>query len=234
MLKRQLLLIAVCVALAPASLAQKKTVAPAKKLYCWDEKGQRVCSDALPAGAVNLAREEISARSGMRTGQVQRAMNEEERALAASDEIQRQVDQAALETRKRTDQAMLSSYQTEDQLRRVFGERTSIVDNSIRTARYNVTSLREGLVSLLQTAGDRELDGKSVSPEIAGNISSRHRELLRQQRLQASFEQQRVDLDVEIADIMRRYREMKGIQAPASATTPVASTDATIADAKTQ
>ena len=37
------------------------------------------------------------------------------------------------------------SYQSEDDLRRVFNERTSIVDNSIRTARYNVTSLREGL-----------------------------------------------------------------------------------------
>jgi hypothetical protein len=42
----------------------------------------------------------------------------------------------------------------------VFNERTGIVDNSIHTARYNVVSLREGLVSLLQTASDRELDGK--------------------------------------------------------------------------
>lgn len=232
MLKRQLLLIAVCVALAPVALAQKKN-APgvAKKLYCWNENGQRVCSDALPAGAVNLARDEINAKSGMRTGQVQRAMSEEERALAASDEVQRQVDQAALETRKRTDQAMLSSYQTEDQLLRVFGERTGIVDNSIRTARYNVTSLREGLVSLLQTAGDRELDGKPVNKEMANNIGSRHRELLRQQRLQASFERQRVDLEAEIADIMRRYRELKGIQAPA---TPATGTGTAIAEAKTQ
>ena len=231
MLKRQLLLIAVCMVLAPVALAQKSAPAPAKKLYCWNEKGQRVCSDALPAGAVNLARDEISAKSGLRTGQVQRAMSEEERALAASDEVQRQVDQAALETRKRTDQAMLSSYQTEDQLLRVFGERTSIVDNSIRTARYNVTSLREGLVSLLQTAGDRELDGKAVNKEMANNISSRHRDLLRQQRLQAGFERQRVDLEAEIADIMRRYRELKGILAPAA---PANGTDAAVADAKAQ
>lgn len=226
--KSPLLLVALCVALAPAAGAQQKKKLPPggnKKLYCWNENGQRVCSDALPPGAENLARDEISARSGLRTGQVQRALNEEERAVAASDENQRQVDLAALETRKRTDQAMLSSYQTEEQLRRVFGERISIVENSIRTARYNVVSLREGLVSMLQTAGDRELDGKPVNPELAGGISGRHRELLRQQQLQAGFERQRVELDAEIADIMRRYRELKGVQpADAAAALPPAGT----------
>ena len=51
--------------LAPTALAQKSKVdAPAKKLYCWNENGQRVCSDALPADAVNVARDEISAASG--------------------------------------------------------------------------------------------------------------------------------------------------------------------------
>ena len=48
-----------------------------KKVYCWNEGGQRVCSDALPPGKENLARDEISARSGLRTGQVQRALSEE-------------------------------------------------------------------------------------------------------------------------------------------------------------
>lgn len=228
----RLLLIAVCLALAPAAHAQQ-AASPAKKLYCWNQNGQRVCSDALPAGAENLARDEISARSGLRTGQVERALSDEERALAASDEVQRQVDQAALETRKRTDQAMLASYQTEDQLRRVFGERISIVENSIRTSRYNVVSLREGLVSLLQNAGDRELEGQPVAPELANRISGRHRELLRQQQLQASFERQRAELDVEIADIMRRYRDLKGLQ-PAAGAGPGPATTAGLAETKTR
>ena len=198
-----------------AGLAYAQNKGPAeKKIYCWNEGGQRVCSDALPADAVNRAREEINANSGMRTAEVARAMSEEERALAASDEQQRQVDQAAADTRRRTEQAMLMSYQSEDDLRRVFNERTSIVDNSIRTARYNVTSLREGLVTMLQTAGDRELDGKPVAPAMAENIRSRHRELLRQRQLQASFERQRAELDVEIEQIMQRYRELKASDAP--------------------
>ena len=35
----------------PCALAQDKGAAGAKKLFCWQEKGQRVCSDALPAGS---------------------------------------------------------------------------------------------------------------------------------------------------------------------------------------
>lgn len=227
--KNPLLLLLLGAAVSSPAMAQKAD-APAKKLYCWNENGQRVCSDALPAEAVNRAREEINAKSGMRTAEVARAMSEEERAQAASDEQQRQVDQAAADTRRRTEQAMLMSYQSEDELRRVFNERTGIVDNSIRTARYNVTSLREGLVSMLQTAGDRELDGKPVAPAMAENIRNRHRELLRQRQLQASFERQRAELDVEIAEITRRYRELKGIEAAPAAP----DTGAAMAEAKTK
>ena len=215
--KNRLLLMAICAVLAPTALAQKKTGEPAaaKKLYCWNENGQRVCSDALPAEAVNRARDEINAKSGMRTAEVQRALTEEERALAASDAEQRKVDLAAEETRRRTEKAMLQSYQSEEELRRVFNERIGIVDNSIRTARYNVTSLREGLVTLLQTAGDRELSGQAVAPVMAENIRKRHAELLRQRQLQGSFESQRTELDAEIAEIMLRYRELKGLVQPA-------------------
>ncbi|WP_235577951.1 hypothetical protein [Pseudoxanthomonas sp. Root630] len=201
-------LILALVLVAPAALAQDK--APAKKLFCWQEKGQRVCSDALPAEAVNAAREEISATSGLRTGGVDRAMTEEERADAAIEAQQRQMDAAAAETRRRTDAAMLLSYRNEEDLRRVFSERVAIVDNNVRTARYNAVSLREGLVSLLQTAGNQELAGRPVVAELATNIRQRHAELVRTRRLQHSFETQRAELDVEITDIMERYRAMKG------------------------
>ena len=65
--RTSLALSAVLLALAPNVLAQgkNKPTAPTanKKLFCWEEKGQRVCSDALPADVVNAARDEISAVS---------------------------------------------------------------------------------------------------------------------------------------------------------------------------
>ncbi|WP_164740919.1 hypothetical protein [Xanthomonas sp. BRIP62409] len=206
--------VAAAVAAAPA-IAQDKPAA--KTLYCWNQNGARVCSDTLPPEAVNQARDEFNARSGLRSAEVQRAMSSDERAAAAASEQQRQADLAAEQMRQRTDQAMLMSYQSEDDLRRVFNDRIAIVDNNIHTARFNVTSLREGLASMLRSAGDRELAGQAVADKLAADIQQRHRELLAQLRLQTSFEQQRVALDGEIADILQRYRAMKE---PPAATAP--------------
>lgn len=218
--------LALPVGLVSMALASAQDKPATKKLYCWNENGQRVCSDALPAEAVTRAREEINAASGLRTAEVDRALTEEERAQAEAAKIQAQLDEAAQETRRRTEQAMLLSYRSEEELRRVFNERIAIVDNNIKTARYNVVSLREGLVSLLQVAGDRELAGQTVAAETTANIRSRHADLMRQRQLQASFERQRAELDVEIAEIMRRYREMKGPNpasaAPATGSSPAA------------
>ncbi len=212
-------------ALAVPALAQNKPADPGKKLYCWDQGGERICSDTLPQDAVNKARDEFNARSGTRSAAVQRALTAEERAEVALTEAQAQVDAAAAETRKRTEQAMLSTYGSEDALRRVFAERTAIVDNNIKTAAYNVTSLREALSSQLQSAGNKELAGQRVADKQAQDIRLRHNELLAQLRLQTAFQQQRVALDAEIAESLARYRELKGIAAPA-ATAPAPATSA--------
>lgn len=204
-------------ALAVPALAQNKPADTGKKLYCWDEGGRRICSDTLPPEAVNSAREEFNARSGTRSAEVQRALTPEERADAALAAAQAQVDAAAVETRKRTEQAMLATYGSEDALRRVFNERTAIVDNNIKTAAFNVTSLREALAAQLASAGNKELSGQKVPDKQAQDIRQRHVELLAQLRLQAAFEQQRRTLDVEIAETLARYRELKGISAPAEA-----------------
>ena len=198
-------LLAAGILLPAAALAQANKDAAPKKLYCWNENGQRKCADSLPPEAMAAAREEINVRSGMRTGEVQRALTDEERAAQAEEEAKRKTEALAAETRRRTDQAMLTSFQTEDELRRVFAERVNLVDNSINTARYNVASLREGLVTLLRTAGEREL---------AGDIRVRHAQLLYHTALQASFERQRAELDVEIEQIMQRYRDLKASDAP--------------------
>ncbi|MBO9716244.1 MAG: hypothetical protein J7507_05410 [Pseudoxanthomonas sp.] len=201
-------------ALASAQAKKPGDAEASKKLYCWTENGQRKCADSLPPEALSAAREEINVSSGMRTGEVQRALTDEERAAQAEEEARRKTEALAAETRRRTDQAMLTSFQSEDELRRVFTERVNLVDNSINTARYNVVSLREGLVTLLRSASERELAGKPVPDKLAGDIRMRHAQLLYHTRLEASFEQQRAELEVEIEQTLQRYRELRANDAP--------------------
>ena len=204
-------------ALPAALLAQPRGKAAAeKKLYCWNEGKERICSDALPADAVNNAREEFNARSGVRNAQVQRALTDEERAAASTAAAQAHLDQMAEQTRQRTEQAMLTTYSDEDALRRVFAERQEVLDNNLKTAQYNVASLRDSLVALLAAAGDRELAGAKVAAKQATAIRQRHAQLQSQQRLLASFEQQQQALKVEIDNSLQRYRQLKGLAPPAA------------------
>lgn len=187
--------------------------APAKKLYCWDQGGQRVCSDTLPPEAVNAARDEFNARSGLRSRQVERALNADERTEAALAQARAEHERAAEQSRQRTEQALLSAFNNEGELRRVFDERISMADNNINTARYNIANLRRALVSQLGQAGDRELNGQAVAEKPAADILERRRELATQLRLLAAFEQQRHELDGEIEQTLQRYRSLKGIAA---------------------
>ena len=77
----------ISIAIGTLALLVATTAAAAekgKKLYCWNEHGHKVCGDALPPEAAESERTEISAKSGMQTGQVARALTAEERAAAAS------------------------------------------------------------------------------------------------------------------------------------------------------
>lgn len=203
--------------LAGPAQAQQRPAAPAKKLYCWGQNGQRMCSDTLPPEAVNAAREEFSARSGLRSGQVERALTADERTEAALARARAENERAAEQSRQRTEQALLSSFNSEAELRRVFDERIAMADNNITTASYNVANLRRALVTQLSRAGDRELAGQAVAPKPVEDIHTRRRELAVQLRLLAAFEQQRRELDAEIEQTLERYRQLKG-QAVASAT----------------
>ena len=194
--------------LASQALAQKAG-APSKKLYCWNESGRKVCGDALPAGAVDSERTEISARSGLATGRVDRAPSETERAAdAAQAELDRQAAVAA-DAKRRRELAMVESYQSEAELRRAYEHRLSLSEGTLKASKMAVSGLRTILVSLLSRAGEAELMGKPVPAPIAKNIRSQHEELVRQQQRLVEQEREANEIEGEFADTLARYRELK-------------------------
>lgn len=200
---------ALVAALPLAALAQKAPAAD-KKLYCWDENGVQVCGDTLPADAVDRARTEISAASGARTGEVPRALTEDERGAAAA-AARAAADAAMAEAElKRRDLAMVESYATEDDLRRAYGERITLVEESLKTSRLGITNLRQSLLSLLRQAAERELLGQAVGKALADGIQSQHGDLLRQQAIMQRQLADRASLGSDLDGALERYRAMKG------------------------
>jgi hypothetical protein len=184
-----------------------------KKLYCWNENGHKICGDALPAEAATSARTEFSAKSGMHTGEVARALTVEERAAAALAAEQAQVAADAEVARQRRDLAMVESYATEADLRRAYGERIDLLDDALKTSMLGETNLRLSLTSLLDQANDLELSGKPVPPPLIARLRSQHDELARQARILGQQHSDRAALDGDLADALTRYRALKQAQA---------------------
>ena len=194
-------------ATATAALAQDRT--PAKKIYCWNENGHKICGDALPADAADAARTEISAKSGIAMRTVARAPTDEERAAAsaATEQAARAAEAEAAE--KRRDLAMVESYATEDDLRRAYGERITLVEESLKTSRLGIVNLRQSLLSLLRQAADLELQSQPVRKVLGDNIVRQHGDLLRQQVILEQQLHDRASLGSDLEQALERYRALK-------------------------
>lgn len=204
-----------CVLLACMTTAAAQ--APAKKLYCWTENGRKVCGDALPANAADSARTEFSAKSGLQTGSVNRALTVEEQAAAATAAEEAQAAADAEAARRRRDLAMVESYASEADLRRAYGERITLLDDALKASQLGETNLRRSLVSLLDEASDLELANKPVPPALLGNIQTQHAELQKQLRILGQQQLDRAGLDDELAEAVTRYRVLRQSEGPAPA-----------------
>lgn len=202
--------IAAALTLMALSTAFAQTKAPTeKKIYCWNEGGRKVCGDALPASAVDSARTEFSAKSGLETAQVDRALTDAERSEATkAAEIARQQAEAEA-AQKRRDLSMIESYMTENDLRRAYGERTALLDETLKASHLGLSNLRLSLLSLLRQAGDLELTGAPVTKKLTDSILQQHAELLRQRQILQVQEADRIELGRELQDSLSRYRSMR-------------------------
>lgn len=209
-MKATIPLLAAAVALALAApLAGAQTAPKAKKLYCWNEGGRKVCGDALPAHAVDSARTEISAKSGMATAQVDRALTADERVAADQAARAQRSAELAAEALKRRDRAMAESYATEEDLRKSFQERIVLLDETVKASQLGIEGRRQTVLSLLRKAGEAELNGKPVSKVLAQNVRGQHDELLHQQEVLKQQLLERSLADEDLATALERYNALK-------------------------
>lgn len=194
------------------------SAAAAKKLYCWNENGRKICGDALPASAVDSERTELSGRSGLRTGSVDRALNDSERAQHEAEQKRMAAEAEAAETAKRRDLALVASYTSEEELRRAYRIRYDLIDEAIKSSRLALDNLHQSLLRMLEQAGENELSGRPISKPLADNIRARRTSYL---DLRAGYQQQereRAAIDQQLQEAVARYREMKSAEPGAAAT----------------
>jgi hypothetical protein len=218
---RKILSLAVMAAVLAAGSAgaqQEK----AKKLYRWvDKEGKVQFSDTLPPEAVDQARTEINAESGIATASLERALTPEERAAKQALDAATATATKEAERIKQTEEAMIASFQNEDELKRSFKIRTELLQQTLDAIEAGIGSQRASLASLLADASEAELGGKAVNAKQASSIRELHVEMAKQQQMLVLKQGELVDLDKELARLVERFRTIKDAGAtPAPAPAP--------------
>ena len=218
MIRFAILMLAAAVALA---LADPAGAQAQKKLYRWvDKDGKVQISDTLPPEFVGNERREINAGTGIATGTVARELTPEERAEQAAAELRNQSEAARLAEQKRNEDAMLASYLTEEDLQRAYGERISLLKQTLESTDVSLMSLRSSLAMQLADASETELAGRTVDANRLAKIRELHTELGRQRQFQANRHLELMSLDAEFVRMLERYRLRRAAESE-QATAPV-------------
>jgi len=190
------------------------------KLYRWVDKDGKVhYDDALPPEAVNQARTEFSRTTGNQTGGIDRALTAEERAQLEAANAGAAAAAAQAEEQKHQEEVMLATYSNENDLRRAYGERLTLLKTTLESTEVSIKNVRENLAMMLQQASDTELGGRKVTPDRLKAIQELHAEHLRQQQFLSNRRMELDALNSEFARVLQRYRELKN-PAPGAAAAP--------------
>ena len=208
---RKILSLAVMAAVLAAGAAGAQDATKGKKLYRWvDKDGKVQFSDALPPEAVDQARTEINASSGVATGTVERALTAEERAAKEAHEAATASATKEAERVKQTEEAMIASFQNEEELKRSFKVRTELLQQTLNAIEAGIGSQRASRASLLADASEAELAGKPVNVKQARSIGELHVEMAKQQQMLVLKQGELVDLDKELERLVLRFGQIKG------------------------
>jgi hypothetical protein len=211
-------------AVAVSGVAEAQTPPP-KKLYRWvDKDGKVQFSDSLPPEAIDQARTELNPTSGRVVADVGRALTAEEQAAADAAAALEAERAAEAERVRKTEEAMVASFESEEDLRKSVQERISLLQETLNSIEAGIASQRASLTTLLALASETELGGKPVPPKQIDTIRQLHREIGQQQQMLVVKQGELVDADRELEHMLRRYRELKAAQsgdpAPAAGTAP--------------
>jgi hypothetical protein len=203
------LALAVLVAWPAETTAQQRGNATAeKKLYRWtDSSGKVHYTDALPADVVNQARAELSATTGLVRNTVDRAMTPEERRAAEAAALSAAEAQARIENTRRAEEAKVSSFRTEEDLRTAYTSRQSVIDETLESLEAAINAQRGSLHQQLGVAGDAELAGRPVAERTAAVIAELREELQKQEQARVERAAEKQVLGEELERLVVLFRE---------------------------
>lgn len=190
------------------AMAQRTEATAEKKLYRWtDSSGKVHYTDALPPDVVNQARAELSATTGLVRSTVDRALTPEERRAAEAAALNAAEAQARIENSRRAEEAKVSSFRTEADLRAAYIDRQKVIDETLESLEAAINAQRGSLHQQLGVAGDAELAGRPVGERTTKVIFELREELQKQEQARVERAAERQVLGEEMDRLVVLFRE---------------------------
>ncbi|MBA4284890.1 MAG: hypothetical protein C0434_05100, partial [Xanthomonadaceae bacterium] len=128
---------------------------------------------------------------------------------------------ARLENNRRAEEAKVSSFRTEDDLRAAYADRQSVIDETLESLEAALGAQRGSLHQQLGVAGDAELAGRPVGARTLSVIAELRVELQKQEqaRVERAAEKQVLEEELERLVVLFRERQARD-RAEAEANAP--------------
>lgn len=192
------------------ALLSSSLVAAERRLFRWvDVEGRVHYTDALPAEAIDKARQELSLVTGLVTGEVGRALTAEERRRAETEAVTVATRRQREENLRRSDEAKVASFTSEEELRAAYRQRGVMIEETLDALRAAIDAQRTSLGQQLAVAGEAELAGRPVPERTRLAIQELRRELLRQQQFIVERSAERHALEEELERLVRLFHERR-------------------------
>jgi len=218
---RTSLAVLLALALPLATLAQQRDAAAERRLYRWvDESGKVHYTDALPPDAVNKARAELSLTTGLVRAQIGRALSTEERRALEAEAAASEEARTRLENLRRAEEAKISSFRTEEDLRAAYAQRQTVIDETLSSLEAAIDAQRGSLHQQLGVAGDAELAGRAVTQRTLAVIAELRESLQEQEQARIARAAEKQVLEEERDRLVVLFRERQARDRAADTTAP--------------
>jgi hypothetical protein len=138
---------------------------------------------------------------------VDRALTPEERRAAEAAALSAAEAQARVENSRRAEEAKVSSFRTEGDLRAAYVDRQKVIDETLESLEAAINSQRGSLHQQLGVAGDAELAGRPVAERTIEVIFELREELQKQEQARVERAAERQVLGEEMERLIVLFRE---------------------------
>lgn len=177
------------------------------KMYKWTDKDGNIhYTDQIPPEAKEYAREKINDQ-GISVEKTGRALTAEERAEHDAEEKRIADKVIADEERRKSDEALLNSYASEEDLVRAYNQRMDLLGQTIEARRVEINAREMSLSQLVAQAADMERGGKTVSDALKQMITGERTEIERQKQFLTRKEAEKVVAKADYDRDMAKYKQ---------------------------